>query len=210
MLFLPPSLFFFSVLAPIFIIVLFYHFLFPLLATLHFLSHFWSSSLLFFTTVPSLMCSHFPLIPFTFIQLCLISPAFPKSPFSFLFSSPFYLHFLTSTVLLLPLLNQQNHTSDVTELRYSWLKMRQSSASLGWQLQLLCLVLSLSSIWLILHKEAIPAFPLRLAFSLHKTDAERVTLEPAFNHALSFKPWSPSYGTVLAHSPQPYDRSTKC
>lgn len=119
MLFLPPSLFFFSVLAPIFIIVLFYHFLFPLLATLHFLSHFWSSSLLFFTTVPSLMCSHFPLIPFTFIQLCLISPAFPKSPFSFLFSSPFYLHFLTSTVLLLPLLNQQNHTSDVTELRYS-------------------------------------------------------------------------------------------
>lgn len=100
MLFLPPSLFFFSVLAPIFIIVLFYHFLFPLLATLHFLSH-------------------FPLIPFTFIQLCLISPAFPKSPFSFLFSSPFYLHFLTSTVLLLPLLNQQNHTSDVTELRYS-------------------------------------------------------------------------------------------
>lgn len=66
--------------------------------------------------------------------------------------------------------------------------MRQSSASLGWQLQLLCLVLSLSSIWLILHKEAIPAFPLWLAFSFHKTDAERVTLEPAFNHALSFKP----------------------
>lgn len=171
-------------------------------------------------------CSHFHYR--ALLSFPLSSPCYPALPFPFppnsLHLYPTLSHFpsLSQIPLFLSIfiswhpLSCCSHfwTSRITHQMLqssgtlTWLKMRQSSASLGCQLQLLCLVLSLSSIWLILHKEAIPAFPLWLAFSFHKTDAERVTLEPAFNHALSFKPWSPSYGTVLAHSPQPYDRST--
>lgn len=118
----------------------------PLVSFAFFGPCFLSLSLLFFFhslffSLIAIFCSWFPLI------LPSLSPAI------LMFSIP-DIPFLTSS----PTLNLENHAADNTELRYrscNW-KCDNHTAfvSQGWQL---CIVLSVLSSWLILHKETFSA-----------------------------------------------------